>query len=121
MQKFTNILAIAAASIAISFSAQAAPTNMTDSQEATLIKICKSATRNSPLRFIHTLRTNRLSTRTVAENVVCNGQDIAEFARLNGAAKVADRLNRSMGIKANVSIRDIAMVKATKNNNITTL
>lgn len=121
MQAITKIIAIAAASIAISFSAQATPAKLTKSQEATLVKICQSATRTSPLRFIHTLKRNDLRTRTVAENVVCNGQEIAEFARLNGASKIADRLNRSMGIKADVSIRDIAKTESKKEKNTATL
>ena len=120
MQAFTKVVAIAAASIAISFSAQATPAKLTKSQEATLVQICQSATRTT-LRFIHTLKRNNLRTRTVAENVVCNGLEIAEFARLNGASKIADRLNRSLGIKADVSIRDIAKTASKKAQNTATL
>lgn len=113
MQTVTKIVAIAAASIAISFNVNAAPTKLTQAQEATLVKICKSATHKSPLRFIHTLRRNHLRTKTVAENVVCNGQEIAEFALNHGATKVANRLYRSMGVRGRVTIQDIAKL-ATK-------
>lgn len=109
MKTVAKIIAIAAASVAISFNATAAP-QLTKSQEATLVEICKSATRTSPLRFITNLRRNHLRTKTVAENVVCNGVDITTFAVQHGATKVADRLYRSMGNKGSVTIKDIAKV-----------
>ncbi|GHF84014.1 DUF3718 domain-containing protein [Thalassotalea marina] len=76
--------------------------------ENVLIKVCKASKTNSLLTYHNTLKRYRLKNKTVAQQVVCNGQDIASFARSNGAHQVAKKIERS--INKTTSITDIASV-----------
>lgn len=80
--------------------------NMSSYMKHALIDVCKSAKSNNIIRFNNMVDGYRLKTQTVALKVVCNGENIADFAANNGAYKTADRLNESMG---DVSIEDVAL------------
>ena len=74
--------------------------------ENALIDVCKAAQSNNTLRLTKTVDSYRLKTKTVAMKVVCNGENISEFAATHGANRTADRLNNSLG---DVSIEDVAL------------
>jgi len=77
--------------------------------ENALINVCKSATTNSLLKYNKTAKSYHLKDKTIAEKVMCNGQDIADFARSHGSYKVAHKLERSLS--GNVNIKDIAAIE----------
>jgi len=76
--------------------------------EEALIDVCKSAKSNSVLKYTKTAKSYHLKDKTIATKVMCNGEDIADFARTHGSYKVANKLERSL--KGKVSITDIAAV-----------
>lgn len=76
--------------------------------EKALVDVCKASTSNSLVKFHNTTKYYNLKNRTVAKKVMCNGKDIADFARDEGSYKVAAKLERSLG--GNVSISDLAAV-----------
>ncbi|WP_245961392.1 DUF3718 domain-containing protein [Thalassotalea euphylliae] len=79
--------------------------------ERALIKVCKSAASNKPIRMKVAMEDYNLSTHDVALKVMCNGDDIITFAETRGAYKTASRLQNSIG---GVEIIDVA--KADKIN-----
>ncbi|WP_371189441.1 DUF3718 domain-containing protein [Thalassotalea maritima] len=79
---------------------------MSPYMETALIDVCKSSLSNNTIRFSDTVDSYRMKTKTVAMKVVCNGENIADFAANNGAYKTAERLNESLG---DVSIEDVAL------------
>lgn len=80
--------------------------SMTPHIENALIDVCKAAKSNNTIRFTNTVKEYRLKTKTVALKVVCNGENISDFAATHGAYKTSDKLNQSMG---NVSLEDVAL------------
>ncbi|WNC70647.1 DUF3718 domain-containing protein [Thalassotalea psychrophila] len=100
---------IIASSLLLSSGVQAA--GMSNYMETALIDVCKAAKSNNTIRFHNTVDGYRLKTKTVALKVVCNGENISEFAANNGANKTAERLNDSLG---DVSIEDIALNDSDK-------
>lgn len=104
MKTITKIVAVVAATFA--FNASAA--NMPAYIESALVDVCKSAIKDNTAKFNKKVKSYNMKTFTVASKVMCNGQDIATFAAINGNEKVAQRLNRSLG---SVSISDIALNK----------
>ena len=74
--------------------------------ENALIDVCKASTTNSVNKFNQIAKSYRLKSKTVAMKVMCNGDDISDFARKHGSYKVAAKLERSM--KSQVSITDVA-------------
>ena len=74
--------------------------------EVALVKVCKSAISDKPIKMKNAMDDYNLKIRTVALNVVCNGQDIISFAESYGADKTASRLQNSLG---KVQITDVAM------------
>ncbi|MDN3653110.1 DUF3718 domain-containing protein [Thalassotalea ponticola] len=104
MNKFTLLLSTAALSSALAVT----PANanaMSSYMENALIDVCKAAQSNNTIRFGKAVDSYRLKTETVALKVVCNGENIADFAATHGAYKTADRLNDALG---DVSIEDVA-------------
>lgn len=73
--------------------------------EAALVKVCKSTLSNKPIRMKNAMDDYNLKARQVALNVMCNGSDIITFAEINGANKVASKLQNSIG---GVQIIDVA-------------
>ena len=76
--------------------------------EKTLIDVCKAAKSNNVYRYKNTLKSYHLKERTVALKVMCNGDDIIDFAEKYGANKTAAKLQRSIG---GVSITDVAKLE----------
>lgn len=76
-----------------------------------LISICKNAARDKGGRMSKEIKSLRLKTKTVALNVVCNGEDIISFAERYGAEKTVARLSNSIG---SVQVTDIAMNSGAK-------
>jgi len=104
MKKVT--LAVVSIITGLSLSAVSVSSQAMDRQvEHALIKVCKSALSNKPIRLKHTISDYHLKTRDVALKVVCNGEDIITFAENHGAHKTAIRLQKSVG---NVDIIDVA-------------
>lgn len=101
MKAITKLVAIIATTLA--FNASAAP--MSTHMENALVDICKASITKSLGQFNKTVRSYNLDTKKVAKGVVCNGDDIADFAEKYGATKIADRLNRSVGV---VTISELA-------------
>lgn len=99
-----STLLIATASMT-SFTTTAA---MDSYMEQALISTCKAAMSNKTLRLKATLKEYRLSERTAALGIVCNGEDIITFAENRGATKTADHMNKSIGKSV---ITDIAEVQ----------
>ncbi|TLU66429.1 DUF3718 domain-containing protein [Thalassotalea litorea] len=84
---------------------------MSSYMETALIDVCRSAESNNLVRFNKTMKEYRLKTQTVALKVVCNGENIPDFAATHGAYRTAERLNESL---EDVSIEDVALQSQDK-------
>jgi hypothetical protein len=82
--------------------------------EGSLIEVCKASTTNSMLKFNKTMKSLHLKNKAVANKVVCNGDDITDFARNHGSYKVAAKLEKSLN--GNVSITDVAALSKIQVN-----
>ncbi len=89
----------------ISFSSNA----MDKQIESALIDVCKSTLTDSVAKFHRTAKSYNLKEKTVALKVMCNGNDIIDFAQKYGAYKTAARLERS--VSGHVDIIDVAKVE----------
>lgn len=105
------VTATATTLLLASISTANAESSMSSYMENALIDVCKAAKSNNTIRFNNTVDGYRLKTKTVAMKVVCNGENISEFAANHGADKTSNRLNRSLG---DVSIEDVALNNADK-------
>ena len=105
-----TLLAIAASLpvLAISLPSQAA---MSSYMENALVDVCKAAKSNSILKLNSTTQGYRLTNKTVALKLMCNGEDVISFAESYGADKTAARLQKSLG---NVKITDVAALSKVK-------
>lgn len=99
------VAAIIASTSLLAVSTQANAESMSPYIETALIEVCKSTLTDSPMRMSRTIKSYRLKEKTVALNVVCNGDDIIAFASKHGAERTAVRLNSRLG---GVSIQDVA-------------
>jgi len=88
--------------IGASFTSSAMDKNI----ETALINVCKAAKSQSMFKYTKTVKSYHLNSKTVAAKVMCNGDDIADFARKHGSYKVASKLEKSL--QGNVSITDVA-------------
>ncbi|NMP32141.1 DUF3718 domain-containing protein [Thalassotalea sp. M1531] len=105
-----NKVKLAAVSVitGLSLSAVSVSSMAMDRQvEKALVKVCKSALSDKPIRLKHSMEDYNLKARDVALKVMCNGDDIITFAEANGANKTAARLQNSIG---KVDIIDVAAV-----------
>ena len=91
MKKLTLAALSAIATIA-SISVNAATFEATNNSAET--NICVAAAKGNTSKFYQTLRQQQRDIRTVAKGVKCNGVDIAQFAKVNGANKIAKKLSR---------------------------
>lgn len=103
-----KIKSITTAAITFSLLASASFTSsaMDKYIEQSLVEVCKASTTNSTLKFNKTMKSFRLTNKAVAKKVMCNGDDITDFARSHGSYKVAAKLERSLS--GDVSITDVA-------------
>ncbi|REL25805.1 DUF3718 domain-containing protein [Thalassotalea euphylliae] len=85
--------------------ASGASSAMDKQVERALVKVCKSAASNKPIRMKVAMDDYNLKAHDVALKVMCNGDDIITFAESRGAFKTASRLQNSIG---GVEIIDVA-------------
>ena len=108
MNKLKSLTAVAATITllsSISFSSHA----MDKYIEGALIDVCKSTLENSIGKYRRVSQSYNLKTKTVAMKVMCNGEDIIDFAQRYGSNKTAAYLEKSMS--GQVSIIDVAKVE----------
>ncbi|GGA87943.1 hypothetical protein GCM10011369_32550 [Neiella marina] len=74
--------------------------------EKALQDVCYSSLSNKTMSFKQIVKSYRLSLKDVAENVVCNGEDIGTFAAENGAHNTANFI-RSLQ-QGHVEIQELA-------------
>lgn len=74
--------------------------------ENALVNVCKASITNSTMKFNDTMKEYRLKGKTVADKLVCNGENVIDFAEKYGSYKVADRLMKQRS--ENVEIIDVA-------------
>lgn len=95
MCKAVIIGAVAVSSLMFASGASAA--KMPVSLEDDLIKVCEAIRDNNRLRLHQAVKNSGLSFRTLADKLVCNGQDMLAFAATHGAdnthALIARRTN----------------------------
>jgi len=75
--------------------------------ESALIDVCKSAQKGNLRHFNQKTKSYHLTNQNVAMKVMCNGDDIIDFASKHGSDRIAAKLERSIG---GVSITDMAAV-----------
>ncbi len=80
--------------------------NMDSYIESALISVCKSTMKNSPLGLSLKMSEYRLKYATVAEKVVCNGENIMDFALTHNAHKTYGLFQQRT--RGHVQIKDIA-------------
>ncbi|MBW8191014.1 DUF3718 domain-containing protein [Neiella marina] len=102
-----NKVCLTVAAAAIGLSSAATSTAAMDSYvENALIDICRTSQLDRVHKFKRTVASYRLKMNTVANNVVCNGDDIGTFAAEAGAVNTANFIrNRQTG---HVEVRDLA-------------
>jgi rhamnogalacturonyl hydrolase YesR len=81
--------------------------------ETALVSVCKASATNKLHKFHSAKKAHRLSSKTIAMKVSCNGQDISSYALSQGANKTAAHLDDAVG---DVSIAEIAAVKRVNVN-----
>ena len=102
--KLTSLVMASALLAGASFNASA---TMDKNIELSLIDICKSAISNKPVKMMKTIKSYRVKEKVIAEKLVCNGDNVIDFAEKHDALKNASRLKRHLG---KVTITDIAAV-----------
>mgnify|MGYP006195108923 FL=1 len=77
--------------------------------ENALVSICTDTADDDRFGLTKTLKAYRVSKQTAVEKVVCNGQELMDFARANQAIKVTAMLQPYEDrIKGTVTIKDVA-------------
>ena len=105
MSKFkTTLIGLATTVPVLAFSLPSQAV-MDPTLERALVKICKAAASDVPIRLRNSIDDYHLTQKNVALNVMCNGADIISFAQSHGAEKTAAKLQKSIG---NVNIIDTA-------------
>mgnify|MGYP000527461510 CR=1 FL=1 len=113
MKTATTLLLTAATAFAFSASAATYKFVATNDRPGTLL--CVSAAENNLLSYKGMSKRYRISQRYVANNLTCNGENIATFAATYGATKTAAYINRYH--KGKVSITDIAKASQDRDKN----
>ncbi|MGP9800412.1 DUF3718 domain-containing protein [Rheinheimera sp. NSM] len=74
-----------------------------------LVQVCSETADDDRLGLHNTLKAYRISKQAAVEKVVCNGQQLMDFARANQAVKVAAMLQPYADrMKGRVTIQDVA-------------
>ncbi|MGB0938190.1 MAG: DUF3718 domain-containing protein [Colwellia sp.] len=107
-----TLIALVTSASALAFTAptQAA---MDPYMETALVSVCKASATNKLHKFHSAKKAHRLSSKTIALKVSCNGQDIASYAQSQGAHKTAAHLDDAIG---DVTISEVAAVKKVNVN-----
>ena len=78
-----------------------------------LVQVCEHTRDDNKYGLLRTLKSYRISKQDAVEGVVCNGQQLMDFARANQAVKVAAMLQPYEDrIKGRVTISDVAAAGA---------
>lgn len=77
-----------------------ASANISTSTEQSLVQICKALKSDSRIKLVRAMKRSRIRYETVANGLVCNGQDALSFAVAHGANKTAGLVAK----RANVNI-----------------
>lgn len=80
------ILAVVMAGVSVSGMANAA---IAPATEKGLIKVCEALKSDSRIKLHKAMKKSRISYRTIAKGLVCNGQDAVTFAMNHGAENTA--------------------------------
>ena len=82
---------------------------MDKSLENKLSRICEAAQSNSKYKLNFAIKKARLKYKDVVDGLVCNGEDIITFAKINGADNTAGLLlSRTGNSDKSVPIQNIA-------------
>lgn len=74
-----------------------------------LVQVCTDTAEDDRLGLHKTLKSHYISKQDAVERIVCNGQQLMDFARANQAVKVAAMLQPFEDrIKGKVTIQDVA-------------
>ncbi|HSG51932.1 MAG TPA: DUF3718 domain-containing protein [Rheinheimera sp.] len=77
--------------------------------ENALIQVCSETADDDRIGLTKTLKAYRISKQTAVEKVVCNGQELIDFARANQAVNVTAMLKPyEERTKGTVTIKDVA-------------
>ena len=108
MNNLSKIATIAVtASLPLLFVSTASQAAMSKHIETALIDVCKAAQSNKLYKYTKVAKSYNLKDKTIALKVMCNGDDIIDFAEKHGADKTAAKLERSLG---HVDITDVAAI-----------
>ncbi|NRQ44275.1 DUF3718 domain-containing protein [Rheinheimera sp. YQF-2] len=107
--KTALLFAVSLASAGVAVSAMAADYQKNGYIYQALVQVCSETADDDRLGLHNTLKAYRISKQTAVEKVVCNGQQLMDFARANQAVKVATMLQPYEDrIKGRVTIHDVA-------------
>ena len=77
--------------------------------EKALVQVCSNTADDDRLGLNKTLKSYRISKQAAVEKVICNGQELMDFARANQAINVTAMLQPYEDrIKGTVTIKDVA-------------
>ena len=107
MKHKTLIIAVFAAGLTLPAAVNA---NLSDSYiQNALVEICTETSVDDRVALKKTLGHYRISKQNAVEKVVCNGQQLTDFARANQAVKISAMLQPYEDrIKGRVTIKDVA-------------
>lgn len=69
--------------------------------EKDLVKVCEALKSNSRIKLLKAVKNSRLTYKSIAKGLVCNGQNALEFAMLNSADKTASLLANKTSVDLN--------------------
>lgn len=100
-------ISVASAVVALPVAANDYATN--SHMHKALVQVCSETADDDRLGLHSTLKAYRISKQAAVEKVVCNGQQLMDFARANQAIKVTSMLQPYEDrIKGRVTIQDVA-------------
>jgi hypothetical protein len=105
MRKFKTTILMLTAFLPLTLISTNSHAAMDPTLERALVKICKAAASDVPVKMKNAISGYNLTESNVALNVMCNNQDIISYAGKHNATKTTARLQRSLG---QVSITDVA-------------
>ncbi|NTS77985.1 DUF3718 domain-containing protein [Catenovulum sp. SM1970] len=108
MKKLAGVLTLGLFTF-FSFSSQAG-VSYNSAQEQMLVNICKAAKSDEVRNLRQAQRASNLSYKQIAKGVVCNGEDVIEYAASHQAYKTAQYISDKAQL-GSVIIRDIAKVE----------
>lgn len=111
--KTALLLAVSLAGASLAVQAEEPRFYLNDYTTKALVSVCSHTAEDDRLRLQKTLKEHRISKQNAVEKVVCNGQQLMDFARANQAVKVAAMLQPYEDrLKGRVIIQDIAAAPA---------